>query len=142
MATILFHHVRPVGDDDQLARSRRMRMLVVVIVALSAFDLAATLLRMRTTGMLEANPVVVALMHHMESGLALIAFKTLTVIIGAGVLHVLRGHRLAEAGAWLAVAILTAVVVLWIEYDRQTAHLDITDWSRIAEFDPGWVAIR
>ena len=114
---------RPVAADRGLntqrfwcSRSRRVTVLILGIILLSAADLVVTLAYARGGGMMEANPIVLYLVRATQSPWALGAYKVLTVGICVALLFRLRKHAVSEAAAWCAVAILAAMSVMWHHY--------------------------
>jgi hypothetical protein len=125
-----------------LARPRRVRLLLDAVVLLSAFDLALTLRTMLTTGMFEANPLVRLLCEHPCPVLAIAGFKACSTIVATALIHRLRRHVQAEVGAWLMVLILAWVSVQWRQYALATCGADAETLAAVASFDPSWVALR
>ncbi len=105
-------------------RSRRVGLLIVAIIVLSLADLLLTLACLRTTGLLEANPIAAFLIRETGSVAVLIAFKALSVGICTGLLYHLRRHVEGEAAAWCAVIILVLLCFQWSAY---------TSWLPTAE---------
>ena len=60
-------------------RPRRVVVLIVGIILLSLGDLAITLIDLRSTGMMEANPIAGYPIRLTQSASALVAYKMLTV---------------------------------------------------------------
>lgn len=65
-------------------RSRRVVVLIVGIILLSLGDLAITLIDLRSTGMMEANPIAGYFIRLTQSVSALTAYKMLTAGICVG----------------------------------------------------------
>ncbi len=99
-------------------RSRRVLLLIVAIIVLSLGDLLLTLTCLRSTGLLEANPIAAFLIRTTGSALALIAFKALSVGTCTGLLYHLRRHVEGEAAAWCAVIMLIVLSFHWSAYVR------------------------
>lgn len=97
-------------------RARRVNVLLIGILLLSAGDLALTLGHLRTTGMAEANPVAAFLIRSTDSAGALVAFKTLSVAICVSLLYWFRRHRAGEMAAWCGLTILAGMSVMWHAY--------------------------
>ena len=105
------------------SRSRRVGVLLVIVIALSALDLALTLHLLATVGMFEDNPIVVYLVQATGCGLALSAYKLLSVSLAVGPLYRCRHRRSGEIGAWVAVLVLSGVTVQWGRYHAALADL-------------------
>jgi hypothetical protein len=117
-------------------RIRRMHLLLIGIVILSVLDLLLTLDHLRTNGLLEANPLVVALVESTQSVWVLVLYKSVSVGICVGVLFSLRRHRSGEIGAWCGLAVLVGLSVLWNVYEREVAEV-----PQIAAVDDGWLRL-
>ena len=124
------------------ARAARVNFLLILVMALSAVDLALTLHWMQTIGMYESNPLVAYLARATGSPLALSAFKALSVMISAGLLYRLRSHVQAELGAWMAALVLVALCVRWVNYAYWSAQVDPQTIKQLGEDDPRWVQLR
>jgi hypothetical protein len=98
------------------ASSDSMRLVVycaVLIVALSAFDLACTYLADRAGGFLEVNPIAKSLL---ASPLHLVAFKVgFTALSVTLLLKLRRYHGMQIASWWLCLA-LTLLTVRWVAF--------------------------
>ncbi len=114
--------VRPAGAAQirRGGRGRSMRVMVLLggVVILSLGDLLLTLAHLRSTGMMEANPIAVYLIKSTQSAWVLVAYKALTVGVCVALLYRLRRHVQAEIGAWCAVALLAFMSVNWYGYVR------------------------
>lgn len=102
-----------------LARSRRVLVLILGVIALSIADLMVTLTHLRTIGMVEANPIAAYLIRTTGSALSLASFKALTVGICVVLLFHLRTRVQGEVAAWLAVLILAGMSLIWHKYSAQ-----------------------
>ncbi|HWB19913.1 MAG TPA: DUF5658 family protein [Phycisphaerales bacterium] len=102
-----------------LKRSRRVQVLLLGILILSLADLAVTMTHLKTTGMMEANPIAEYLIKYTQSPGALIAFKLSTVGVCMLLLHRLRFHWEGEAAAWVAVIILAGMSIMWHTYSQE-----------------------
>ncbi len=89
------------------------------IVVLSLGDLVITVTCLKTTGMIEANPVADLLIRKTGSVTVLTAYKALTVAICVGLLFRLRRHVEGEAAAWCAIMILAFVSLHWYHYTSE-----------------------
>jgi hypothetical protein len=106
-------------------RSRRVAGLLTLASVFGAADLGLTLHAMMTTGMLEDNPLVLALVRETGSPLSLVVFKLVTMVMGVGLLYRLRRCVSAEVGAAVGAVALGAVVVLWVLYWRSFDGVDL-----------------
>lgn len=97
-------------------RSRRVTVLVLGVIILSVADLIITLAYLRAQLMMEANPIAAYLIESTHSAWALAGFKALTVGVCVAVLYRLRRYLAGELAAWLAVAILAGMSVIWHSY--------------------------
>ena len=122
-------------------RSRRVVLLIVGIVVLSIGDLGVTLLHLKSSGMMEANPVAAWIIAHTGSGVLLTAYKALTVAICAGLLFCLRRHVEGEIGAWCAVLILAAVSFQWYQYTREIDVVTDIELARKGAYGEDWLIL-
>src|SRR5690348_13416664 len=76
-----------------------LSMYLGLIAVCGVADLALTLRALLTTGMLEANPFVVAVVRETGSAAALVAFKLLSLAFGVGVLYACRKR---SSAVWAA----------------------------------------
>ena len=97
-------------------RSRRVTLLIVSIVLLSAADLIATLGQLRSIGMVEANPFASWVIQSTQSSYSLTCFKALSVLTCCGLLFKLRRSFQAELAAWICVLVLTGLSLHWGRY--------------------------
>jgi hypothetical protein len=111
-------------------RSRRVTLLLLGIIALSAADLAVTLAFLRAQWMMEANPIAAYLIQTTQSAWALALFKACSVGTCVAVLYRLRRSMAGEVAAWLSIAILTVMSVMWHAYAR---HLDAHEEILLAQ---------
>lgn len=129
-------------------RSRRVTFLIVAMVMMGIADLMCTLTYMRTSGMLEANPLArfVLSTGAVEGGSGqLVMFKALTIMLSCGTLYLARRHRQAEFSAWACTAMMLALTVHWINYNRSVSSFT-NDMAVLAmsggEFEPMWVKLE
>jgi len=113
-------------------RSRRVIVLITGIIILSVADLAVTLEFLQAKWMIEANPIAAYLIRSTQSPWALAAFKMLTVGICVFLLYRLRHKAAGEAAAWLAVAILAIMSLMWHSY---STHFDGPDDILLVQSD-------
>ncbi len=122
-------------------RSRRVVLLIVGIVVLSIGDLGLTLLHLKSSGMMEANPVAAWIIAHTGSSVLLTAYKALTVAICAGLLFRLRRHVEGEIGAWCALLILAAVSFQWYQYTREIGVGADIELARLGAYGENWLML-
>jgi hypothetical protein len=96
-------------------RSGRVIVLVALVAALGLADLGVTLHFMSTTGMCEVNKL--ARIVAAGGPWALIVFKLVSIASFSTIILACRRRWSAEAGAWLAVAVMTAVLIAWVGYN-------------------------
>src|SRR5262249_40311360 len=102
-------------------RSRRVIVLIAGIIILSIGDLIVTLAFLQANWMIEANPIAAYLIRSTQSPWALAAFKMSTVAICVLVLYRLRHRAAGEVAAWVSVAILAIMSLMWRSY---STHFD------------------
>ena len=122
-------------------RSRRVVLLIVGIVVLSIGDLGLTLLHLKSSGMMEANPVAAWIIAHTGSGVLLTAYKAATVAICAGLLFRLRRHAEGEIGAWFALLILAAVSFQWYQYTHEIDAVMDIELARQGAYGEEWLIL-
>ena len=108
---------------------------------MSLGDLVITLICLRSTGMMEANPIASFLVRSTQSVSVLAAYKTLTVGICVGLLYYLRRHVEGEVAAWCVVAILAVTSLQWFHYTR---HFDAFAGIQLARHSTGgaqWIVL-
>lgn len=96
------------GDQPPAAAASRHLML---LAALSLFDLVATLAADRSGGFEELNPLAASLL---ADPFALAGFKVGAIGLAIAILHRLRTHRLAQRAALLSLAVMTLVTARWV----------------------------
>jgi hypothetical protein len=99
--------------------------LIVGIVLLSLGDLLITITYLRSTGMLEANPIAGYIIRLTGSVSVLTAYKALTVGVCVGLLYRMRRLVEGEVAAWCAVSILACMSLQWYHYGRQLDDADL-----------------
>ena len=122
-------------------RSRRVILLIVGIIVLSLGDLLITLTCLTSTGMIEANPIAEFLIRQTGSIAVLIAYKTLTVAVCAGLLFRLRRHVEGEAAAWCAMLILAMASLHWYQYSREFDGLADIELARQVAPRDAWLIL-
>jgi hypothetical protein len=108
-------------------RSSRVIVLISLIAVMSMVDLYLTILYVTHTGMNEVNPLARAMMEY-QSPAVLGVWKIATVLLGVGILAVIRNKRSAEFGAWIGCMILALLMSHWVSY--------INEHARIRDRDP------
>ncbi len=126
----------------EVARARRVVLLVGAVVLLSVGDLLATMMCLRSMGMQEINPVAEFIIRH-NSTAGLILFKFGSVMASVSLLLLIRHRRQGEIGAWIALLILTVLTGYWYVYSDQLYHStsngllwdldDHPDWHRLVD---------
>jgi len=117
---------RQFNSEPQRRRARRVIVLLAGIVVLSLADLIVTLGHLRSTGMIEANPIAAYLIRMTRSPWVLAEYKCLTVGICVTLLYRLRRRAWGEVGAWCAVGILTVMALLWHTYSTELeSHAEV-----------------
>ena len=107
-----------IQSSESPVMDRRVKIFLMLIAAFSVLDLIWTLLASRANALTELNPIGSQLIHN---PIGLLAFKTLVTVGVIGILFVLRGHRVAQRGAWWACLICTLVTVRWLTFNSMFA---------------------
>jgi hypothetical protein len=107
-----------IQSSESPVMERRVKIFLMLIAAFSILDLIWTLLASRANALTELNPIGSQLIHN---PIGLLAFKTLVTVGVIGILFVLRGHRVAQRGAWWACLICTLVTVRWLTFNSMFA---------------------
>ncbi len=129
------------GDAHRtLIRKRRVCLLVVAMVLMGMTDLLCTLAYMRTSGMVEMNPL--ARWVATEGGVAgLVSFKLFTLFISGGILLALRTKRVAETCAWVGAACMLALTAHWVHYNAHIPGMTPLMGELAATSPPEWVRL-
>jgi hypothetical protein len=113
--TLLGHPPKNSISWSRIVRSPRtltaMQRCLVLIAAYSLFDLAATLLAVKTGHVEELNPFGVGLIL---APAALAAFKVASTCLGTGLLWRLKNYHGAQVASWWLCMVLTLVTVRWV----------------------------
>ena len=107
-----------IQSSESPVMDRRVKIFLMLIAAFSVLDLIWTLLASSANALTELNPIGSQLIHN---PIGLLAFKTLVTMGVIGILFVLRGHRVAQRGAWWACLICTLVTVRWLTFNSMFA---------------------
>jgi hypothetical protein len=111
----LLNHRPESGRWSQLVQSTEAVSLVkralVLIVALSVFDLACTLFATTASDFLEVNPFGERLL---SKPWMLSTFKLTATVLGVGILWSKRSYLGAQQAAWWMCLVLTLVTVRWV----------------------------
>lgn len=139
--TVCTRFVR-VGLDPGDLGQRRLVLLIIAITLMSLADLALTLTYMRSIGMIELNPVA-RYMVEIGQTQQLVLFKLFTTVLAGGTLFLLRRCRCAEPTAWLAVAIMLALMVRWNLYNEavSSATDELTLLASGTQSCAGWIKL-
>ncbi len=127
------------------ARGRRVLLLMGLVTILSLGDLIVTLTFLRSTGMVELNPLAAFVIRN-QSIAGLIFFKVGSVLMSVSILTMIRHTRRGEIAAWVAASILVALTFHWSEYTdganafASTRFLEMTEemdeWLRLGGTPP------
>jgi len=93
------------------ASSSQVRRALALIVALSIFDLACTLLATTKGGFLEINPVGESMLH---KPWVLSTFKLSATFVVVGILWSLRRRAGSQQASWWLCLVLTLVTARWV----------------------------
>ncbi len=101
----------------ELARTRRIVLLIVALILMSLADLICTLTYLTSYGMVEVNPIA---RHMIDIGgtRQLILYKAFTMTVSCGCIYFVRAKRGAELGAWICVAVLLLLMLHWTQYNE------------------------
>lgn len=121
------------------ARSKRVVALLVATLAMSLADLAMTLTYATSVGMMELNPIARAVMAT-GSPWFLALWKLATVGLGLGILFTYRRFWKTEAATWLCFAMMAALTVHWIGFNKNVTDFS-EDYAALADYQdhPHWV---
>ena len=123
-------------------RSRRVTVLLLGIIILSAADLITTLAYLRTTGMAEANPIAAWLIRTTGSPWMLALYKATTVAISVSLLFWLRRRRFCEFAAWCGLAILVGVVFMWGAYSKHANEPSVIHLATVTDlYGDSWLML-
>lgn len=130
-------------DPASRARGRRLALLMLAIVLMSVVDLLCTIIYMRTSGMVEMNPLA-RLMIAVGDLQQLVFFKLGTMVVCCGSLYLARRHARAEGAAWICTSVLLLLTVHWINYNQHVSGFT-NDLAVLAlsegECEPRWIKL-
>lgn len=104
----------PNPAPDHPGASRQVIELVLLLVALNAYDLVCTLFAHAMGGLWELNPFAGSMM---DEGLLVILYKAGLTVGAALLLIVARRHRLAQLAAYWTTVLYTVLILRWITYN-------------------------
>lgn len=107
--------------DSQRATQRRIVLLIGAILLMGLADLLCTLTYMRSVGLPEANPLA-RWLAGIGSTQAIVCFKLLTMALSCFCLWLGRTQRRMELCAWTCAAILLALSIHWIGFNRAVSE--------------------
>ena len=129
-------------------RPARVTLLALAMILMGLADLQLTLTYMRSIGMIELNPIAREMIE-IGGARQLIVFKLFTIAASAGLLYLVRRHRLAETCAWASCAALLALTMHWVRYNEaittpEQAALTLASMSSgdLVQPDPRWVRLE
>ena len=119
-------------NPAERARSRRVMLLMAVLVVLGIGDLALTITHAFSIGMDEVNPLGAYLIRS-KSILGLTLFKLGSIGITVGLLLKVRHRRFAEAASWMLAAIMVSLTFHWYQYNLDLTHeLAAANYAQVA----------
>lgn len=117
LGTILTHRPRRrqgwSGWNPSPTGCRLVVRCVVLLIFLSLFDLACTLLAVRSGGFWELNPVAEHLVGDVGT---IILFKSTLVAAGAAILLIFRRYRFTQNAAWWVCVFHMVLILRWATY--------------------------
>ncbi len=128
----------------EVARSRRIMLLILALILMSLVDLFCTITYLTSYGMVEVNPIA---RHMIDIGgtRQLILFKTFTMTVSCACIYFIRNTRRAEFGAWICVGVLVFLMVHWIQYneamDSLSSQFSTFGLPATGETHDGWIRI-
>lgn len=123
-----------------MLRARRTTLLLLAMLLMGVSDLLCTLAYMRTSGMVELNPL--ARWVATEGGAAgLVVFKLGTLAMSAGILFGLRYRPIAERCAWGGVVCMLALTLHWVHFNANIPGMTPLLNELAASSPPEWVRL-
>ncbi|HIG30842.1 MAG TPA: hypothetical protein EYQ50_24780 [Verrucomicrobiales bacterium] len=98
-----------------------VRKCVGLIVVLSAFDFACTIMASHTGGFSELNPLAARMM---DTPFNLAVFKATMVLISSAIVLKLWRYHAAQTAAWWMCLICTTVVFRWVAFQSMVMELN------------------
>ncbi len=114
------------------SRARRINLALLSVVLMGLADLAYTLTYMRSSGMVEANPIA-RKMVEIGSTQQLVMYKLLTLAICCGAIYFCRRTKQAEFGAWICCLVMLVLTVHWVNYNEAVEDMT-NEFALMAEF--------
>jgi len=121
-------------------RSLRVTLLAAAMILMGLADLQLTLTYMRSTGLIELNPIARAMIE-IGGARQLVMYKLLSIAMSAGVLYILRRHALAERCAWVSCVLLLALTAHWVRYNDAAIESPAAAVALTAAPDHRWVTL-
>jgi Domain of unknown function (DUF5658) len=122
-------------------RGRRVVVLLFAIILFSLGDLVLTIAHLRSTGMVEANPIAAYILVNSRSLGLLTTYKLATVAISVLLLYQLRRHVQGEVAAWIAACILLALSYHWNQYAIMLDDIDPIKLAQAEELFGPWMIL-
>ncbi|MFG0258332.1 MAG: DUF5658 family protein [Phycisphaerales bacterium JB043] len=121
-------------------RASRVTLLLAGICLLGIYDLMHTLVYIRTTGMVELNPLA---RYMIETGgvRQLVLFKLLSLSLSCGILYMLRRTRASELCAYVGLGVMVVLTLYWFVYNGQFVQLAEVWQNAAPTHDPRWVRV-
>lgn len=125
---------------DPRARTTRMILLLITLVALSLADLHLTLTYATSVGLLESNPIARAVMALGCADL-LSVWKMGCVALACAILFAARRSRWSEPAAWFCVLLLVWLTFRWAAYIAEMDSITSALAAMRENGDPKWVML-
>jgi hypothetical protein len=123
-------------------RAHRVVLLLLAVVTLSIADLILTIAHLRSSGMIEANPIAAYILHNSNSLWTLGLYKGATVAVCVLLLFRLRDRVQGEVAAWVAAAILALLCVHWNQYAAMLDHIDQIRLAQTRYVGGAWMTME
>ncbi len=122
------------GLASPRVRGIRVCVLLLATCVLGVYDLALTLVFSTSVGMVELNPFARLIMRVYDSPGMLVLWKLLSMGLSAGIIWRLRRTRIGELTAWLALAVLIALCMHWVQFVGDAADF-ASEYHTLATVD-------
>lgn len=119
-------------------RAGRIWVALGIAAVLGLADLWLTMYFMKTTGMIEANPIARLLVSFGPA--SLVSFKLLSLLVNGSLLVAARKRFAGELGAWASVVVMVALTAHWHNYMRTSHEMTPLDPAMLAS-DPTFVKL-